>query len=226
LEFVLEMLENKAFHKNLVAFLDSKPHRGSSSTSTSSSIDDEDDEKDEEDDDRSNALAAVQHSFLELADSLLQLLAFASATAAGTGEDTHKTTWGTTRERLSVRIEGSILRISPFAIGRSVVSWCYEAVEDIQRLVDAPSFVTILQVKYIFDYIPDIPTRTPYIPYIPSQTHDIFTLFCLILHIPPHLCLLSVPNLPFYSYFFVSNHPSHSQSYGRYKTGEVSQWDH
>ena len=43
--------------------------------------------------------------------------------------------------------------------------------------------------------------------YSVPNTH-ILTLFCLILHIPPLLSLLPVPNLPFPSHFFVLNHPS------------------
>ena len=96
---------------------------------------------------------------MELADGLLQLLAFGSGVeqglggSAGSGSVGNGSVGGSGSvgsgseegRYVQVRMEGSMLRVKTTAVGTSVCEWCYEAVEVLQRLVDAPSFVTILQ---------------------------------------------------------------------------------
>jgi hypothetical protein len=46
---------------------------------------------------------------------------------------------------LNLRVDGTQLRVSPKAIGKHISSWCYEALHTLQKLMDGPSFVAIIQ---------------------------------------------------------------------------------
>ena len=76
---------------------------------------------------------------MSFADSVLQLLAMASAAEQGLGLDERQ------KQPLRLRIGGTVLRLAPRALGKHVSSWCYEALHTLQKLMDGPSFVAIIQ---------------------------------------------------------------------------------
>ena len=83
--------------------------------------------------------SAVQEYFMAFADGALQLLALSSAVEQGHGANPkHK-------QLLHMRIEGTLLRVAPPALGRHISTWCHEALRTLQKLMDGPSFVATIQ---------------------------------------------------------------------------------
>jgi hypothetical protein len=82
--------------------------------------------------------SVVQEYFMSFADGVLQLLAMASAAEQGQGA--HRV-----KQLLNLRVDGTQLRVSPKAVGKHISSWCYEALRTLQKLMDGPSFVAIIQ---------------------------------------------------------------------------------
>jgi hypothetical protein len=119
LEFTIELLESKPFHRALVAALDSLPDK-----------------------------ASVQDCFLSLTDRVLQLLAVSQAAEQGLGMEQR-----VYRAIIPVCIGDSILSISASALGNHVSAWCYKALRALQRLMDGPSFVAIMQELFEHEHM-------------------------------------------------------------------------
>jgi len=83
--------------------------------------------------------SGVQEYFMAFADSVLQLLAMTSAAEQGLGMTQRQ------KNPLNLRIEGALLKLAPQALGKHVSLWCYEALHTMQKLMDGPSFVAIIQ---------------------------------------------------------------------------------
>jgi len=116
LEFTIEILESKSFHRALVSASDSLPDK-----------------------------ASVQDCFLSLSDHILQLLAVSQAAEQGLGIDRHHT--------ISVCIGDTILTVSASALGSHVSAWCYKSLRVLQRLMDGPSFVAIMQELFEHEHM-------------------------------------------------------------------------
>ena len=119
LEFTIELLESKPFHRALVAALDSLPDK-----------------------------ASVQDCFLSLSDRILQLLAVSQAAEQGLGMEQR-----VHRAIIPVCIGDAILSISASALGNHVSAWCYKALRALQRLMDGPSFVAIMQELFEHEHM-------------------------------------------------------------------------
>lgn len=119
LEFTIELLESKSFHRALVAALDSLPDK-----------------------------ASVQDCFLSLSDRVLQLLAVSQAAEQGLGMEQRMH-----RAIIPVCIGDAILSISASALGHHVSAWCYKALRALQRLMDGPSFVAIMQELFEHEHM-------------------------------------------------------------------------
>ena len=120
LEFTIELLESKPFHRALVTALDS-------------SLPDK---------------ASVQDCFLSLSDRVLQLLAVSQAAEQGLGMEQ-----AAHRAIIPVCIGDAILSISASALGTHVSAWCYKALRALQRLMDGPSFVSIMQELFEHEHM-------------------------------------------------------------------------
>jgi hypothetical protein len=86
----------------------------------------------------------LQSYFLELSEQVLQLLALstraqASATSAGGDKKKH------VHNYLSVQLGDSVIEITVDALGKNVGTWCLDILKATQKVLDAPSFVAILQ---------------------------------------------------------------------------------
>ena len=80
--------------------------------------------------------AQLQAYFLELSEQALQLLAAAARARAGP----HRAA------ELSVALgTGTELQVTADALGESTWTWCLEILSSVQRVLDAPAFVAILQ---------------------------------------------------------------------------------
>jgi hypothetical protein len=125
LELIVEILENKTFHEQLVAILDGGSNSSSKSAAGGGNS--------------NSSEVVVQEHFMSFADSVLQLLAMTSAVEQGYGLEVRQ------RHPLKLRIEGTALSLSPRALGKFVSGWCYEALGTMQKLMDGPTFVAIIQ---------------------------------------------------------------------------------
>ena len=84
--------------------------------------------------DAPNSSFKAQEGFVELSDHLLQLLALAMQLQQ------HDSS-----EKISVRMGSSTHNLSIKALGNNVSDWCLDILKSLQRLLDAPAFVSILQ---------------------------------------------------------------------------------
>lgn len=131
LEYVFEMLENTKFHASVASLLDD---------------DDDDDEIEMAGEIGANSGhrrgRVLQLSLLELCDQLLQLYAFASHAQVAAGAESNSAVGF-----VNVRLGDSRLRILCGALAKRVSNWCLDILRNTQRLLDAPTFVAILQVR-------------------------------------------------------------------------------
>eukprot|EP01038_Epipyxis_sp_PR26KG_P011017 gene11017-14796_t len=81
----------------------------------------------------------TQNSFLHLIDMILQLLAIVSSVEEGYEHNNDKI------QLYSIRVENELINITSKGIASSISQWCYDNIHAIQRLVDLPSFISILQ---------------------------------------------------------------------------------
>lgn len=115
LEFVFEVLENKTFHRQLLPLIEAE-----------------------------SGSDVLQSYFLELSEQVLQLLAL-STRAQGSVPSTDMDKKKTVHSYLSVQLGDSAIDITVSSLGRSVNTWCLDILKATQKVLDAPSFVAILQ---------------------------------------------------------------------------------
>jgi hypothetical protein len=115
LEFVFEVLENKTFHRQLLPLIEAE-----------------------------SGSDVLQSYFLELSEQVLQLLAL-STRAQGSVPSTDLDKKKTVNSYLSVQLGDSAVDITVNSLGRSVNTWCLDILKATQKVLDAPSFVAILQ---------------------------------------------------------------------------------
>jgi hypothetical protein len=115
LEFVFEVLENKTFHRQLLPLIEAE-----------------------------SGSDVLQSYFLELSEQVLQLLAL-STRAQGSVPSTDLDKKKTVNSYLSVQLGDSAVDITVKSLGRSVNTWCLDILKATQKVLDAPSFVAILQ---------------------------------------------------------------------------------
>ena len=114
LELVYEILENKAFHKQLIPLIESE-----------------------------NGSDVLQTYFLDLSEQILQLLALSNRSLSSSR--------GTSNEKkhvhsyISVQLGELSLDITVDSLGKTVGNWCLEILKSMEKVLDAPSFVAILQ---------------------------------------------------------------------------------
>jgi len=89
-----------------------------------------------------NGAAKIQEQFVELSEQLLQLLALATQIQQVTTPDM---TANKKKKSLTIRLGGEIAHLSAQAFGKSIWIWCLDILKSLQRLLDAPTFVSILQ---------------------------------------------------------------------------------
>eukprot|EP01040_Poterioochromonas_malhamensis_P003538 gene3538-3779_t len=123
LEFILEILENKKFHRNLVRFIHQAETliKGKSNDPTSLSVQ-----------------SLVQQQLLELADTFLQYMVLIENTKTqyGPSQDT---------EKVSLRLEQDVYSISKYAVAEIMFEGCLNCIHGFQSLLDIPSFISIIQ---------------------------------------------------------------------------------
>jgi hypothetical protein len=101
---------------------------------------------------------AIQTQFLEIVDVVLHLLAFATNVEQGfyskknkqnnikkNIKNNDKNDVDKDEDNLIIHLDSNPLKISFKTIGENVSNWCYDALESIQKLVEIPSFIAILQ---------------------------------------------------------------------------------
>jgi hypothetical protein len=115
LEFVFEVLENKTFHRQLLPLIEAE-----------------------------SGSDVLQSYFLELSEQVLQLLAL-STRAQGSVQSTDLDKKKAVHSYLSVQLGDSAVDITVNSLGRSVNTWCLDILKATQKVLDAPSFVAILQ---------------------------------------------------------------------------------
>ena len=90
-----------------------------------------------------NGSDVLQTYFLDLSEQILQLLALSNRSLSSSR--------GTMNEKkhvhsyISVQLGESSLDISVDSIGKTVGNWCLEILKSMEKVLDAPSFVAILQ---------------------------------------------------------------------------------
>jgi hypothetical protein len=145
IEIVLEVLENTKFHQKLVKVIDNSNTVNNASATSSSTNDDE----------VYSEKNAIQTQFLEIVDVVLHLLAFATNIEQGFYSKKNKQNnnkkniknndKNDDEDNLIIHLDANPLKISFKTIGENVSNWCYDALESIQKLVEIPSFIAILQ---------------------------------------------------------------------------------
>lgn len=140
LEFVFEVLENKTFHKQLVPLVEAE-----------------------------NGSEILQSYFLELSEQVLQLLALASRAQVNQTSTTSSSTANSkesnevnelkkqnntlkSSRNLCVQLGDTLTHITIDSLGSSIGIWCLEILKSMQKVLDAPAFVAILQVFYPIFY--------------------------------------------------------------------------
>ena len=89
--------------------------------------------------DSPNSTFKIQEHFVELSDHLLQLLSLATQVKQQAAVS------GKKPSTLSIRFGASVEEISLKSISKCVANWCLDILKSLQRLLDAPAFVSILQ---------------------------------------------------------------------------------
>ena len=115
LEFVFEVLENKTFHRQLLPLIEAE-----------------------------SGSDTLQSYFLELSEQVLQLLALSTRTQAS-APTPHGDKKKHVHNYISVQLGDSIVEITVDALGKNVGTWCLDILKATQKVLDAPSFVAILQ---------------------------------------------------------------------------------
>ena len=115
LEFVYEVLENKIFHKQLIPLIEAE-----------------------------NGTNVLQSYFLDLSEQILQLLALSTRAQVLTPSKKINSKKNV-HHYLSVQLGEINLDITVDSLGETVGNWCLEILKSMQKVLDAPSFVAILQ---------------------------------------------------------------------------------
>lgn len=90
--------------------------------------------------DTENGSEILQSYFLELSEQILQLLALSSRVQSKNVETKY----------LTVVLGDVSINISLESLGGTVGNWCLEILKSMQKVLDAPAFVAILQVLYTY----------------------------------------------------------------------------
>ena len=77
---------------------------------------------------------AIQVNFLELSEQVLQILQLAKILPTTHSGKNH-----------SITVDGSVLTLSSEKLGATICSWCLDILRSMQKLLDAPTFISILQ---------------------------------------------------------------------------------
>ena len=109
------MLESKTFHRQLLPLIEAE-----------------------------SGSDVLQSYFLELSEQVLQLLAL-STRAQGSVPSADSDKKKHVHSYLSVQLGDSAIDITVNSLGRSVNTWCLDILKATQKVLDAPSFVAILQ---------------------------------------------------------------------------------
>lgn len=123
LEFILEILENKKFHRNLVRFIHQAETLIKGKNNDPSAL---------------SVQSIVQQQLLELADTFLQYMVLIENTKTQYGplQDT---------EKVSLRLEQDVYSISKYAVAEIMFEGCLNCIHGFQSLLDIPSFISIIQ---------------------------------------------------------------------------------
>ncbi len=81
-----------------------------------------------------NEVDAVQVNFLELSEQVLQILQLAKILPIKYSGKNH-----------SITVDGSVLTLTSAKLGATICSWCLDILRSMQKLLDAPTFISILQ---------------------------------------------------------------------------------
>lgn len=87
----------------------------------------------------SNINENMQRLFVELSEHLLQLLSFSSKLQSSSA------LFKGNEESCEIYLGDSIMTIYPHTVGKTIRNWCLNIMKDMQKLLDAPSFVAILE---------------------------------------------------------------------------------